>query len=666
MSNYFYLQANKTTENATLIEDIEKYSQREKVMIFVLQHPLTDQKYTYSYDNAIVVLCSKHKISVINLKEKKRSKFEEYFEDITEDVGFISDKYKYKSIIGRPRDWKNLIISRNISEISSAESLFETSKVTTEKDKKDIDLLISLFTGSINDVDRVGEDVPTTILDKIKRKIQLFDSDQTRFLYEKPSGKRITIQGLSGTGKTELLLHKLKDIYINQDNSRIYITCHNKILANNLRDRIPDFFNFMKVEQQIKWNERLWCTNAWGSYSKENSGLYSYICNYYGITFSGFSYGMSFHKACELAVNELKEIITLGEYKIGRYALSHIFIDESQDFTESFFELCELVSETNVYIAGDIFQNIFDDTISIDIRPDHLLGKCYRTDPKTLMFAHALGMGLFESTKLRWLEKKEWEDCGYTVEVEGENYILQREPLKRFEDLDEDFESITVSEYEYKDYVPAIIKIIKSIKEEHPSVTPDDIGIVFMDYNDNSAYEIADYLELIIERKFQWKVNKAYESKSKIPNTLFISNRNNVKGLEFPFVICYTKKITNSLSFRNSLYTMLTRSFIKSYLISQPDTISEDIYNGLKEIIEHKRMVITEPNNDEINEIRTAIITKEKSLSLYEKIQFILNELNIDFKHEKKVSEIVSVYELQDASIEEIKELVSAQQNFLK
>ena len=184
MSNYFYLQANKTTENATLIEDIEKYSQREKVMIFVLQHPLTDQKYTYSYDNAIVVLCSKHKISVINLKEKKRSKFEEYFEDITEDVGFISDKYKYKSIIGRPRDWKNLIISRNISEISSAESLFETSKVTTEKDKKDIDLLISLFTGSINDVDRVGEDVPTTILDKIKRKIQLFDSDQTRFLYE--------------------------------------------------------------------------------------------------------------------------------------------------------------------------------------------------------------------------------------------------------------------------------------------------------------------------------------------------------------------------------------------------------------------------------------------------------------------------------------------------
>ena len=37
--------------------------------------------------------------------------------------------------------------------------------------------------------------------------------------------------------------------------------------------------------------------------------------------------------------------------------------------------------------------------------------KCYRTEPKTLMFAQALGMGLFEDNKLWWLSK---EPVSYT------------------------------------------------------------------------------------------------------------------------------------------------------------------------------------------------------------------------------------------------------------
>jgi superfamily I DNA and RNA helicase len=33
-------------------------------------------------------------------------------------------------------------------------------------------------------------------------------------------------------------------------------------------------------------------------------------------------------------------------------------VDESQDFPQSFIELCELVTE-KVFVAGDVFQNIF-------------------------------------------------------------------------------------------------------------------------------------------------------------------------------------------------------------------------------------------------------------------------------------------------------------------
>ena len=33
-------------------------------------------------------------------------KFEEYVDDFIEDLGSISDKYEFKKLVGRPREWK--------------------------------------------------------------------------------------------------------------------------------------------------------------------------------------------------------------------------------------------------------------------------------------------------------------------------------------------------------------------------------------------------------------------------------------------------------------------------------------------------------------------------------------------------------------------------------
>lgn len=60
------------------------------------------------------------------------------------------------------------------------------------------------------------------------------------------------------------------------------------------------------------------------------------------------------------------------------------------------------------------------------------------------MFAQALGMGLFEKEKLWWLDKNQWEQCGYNVKIEGKQYTLTRDPLRRFEDVDLDFESLKI------------------------------------------------------------------------------------------------------------------------------------------------------------------------------------------------------------------------------
>jgi len=667
MSSYFFIHAEKNSNNAELINSLEEFAEKNKTLIYVLNRPLTDQKYTYSYNDALIVLSPKHKICIINsLVEKSDDLFADYIEDVLEDVGSISDKYLYKDVIGRPRQWRKKLVNDNLSvdEVSNIVELFENNKLMDSKDIKDLDLLISLFIGSINDIDRVKDNVPITLLDQVKQKIQLFDADQTRFIYEEIPKKRIVIQGLSGTGKTELLLHKLKDLYINHNGSKIYFTCHNKILADSLKKRIPEFFNFMKVEQQIEWNERLWCTNAWGGSRDVNSGAYRFICAFYQIPFYSYSPQMSFSKACALAFDDIRE-----KFKdtVLPHAFNYMFIDENQDFDENFFQLCELVTEKNIYIAGDIFQSIFDDCFSDTIEPDFLLGKCYRTDPKTLMFAHALGMGLFETEKLRWLEKREWEDCGYNVQIESGKYLLSREPLRRFEDLEDDFESLKILEVQ-ENYSDTIVGIIRDIKVANETLLPEDIGIIFLD-SGNDIYSLANILEYKIENEFGWTVNKAYETKEKIKDQVFISNKNNVKGLEFPFVICVTRAIKNNSMYRNSIYTMLTRSFIKSYLVissKENSGLTNEMKAGLREIILNKRMIIDEPSPQEKELIRTRFKYQLKQQSLYDRLIKVFENLSIEKKYYNKLMEMTQNVDLADQDYSGLEDFVKFNMRYIK
>src|SRR5690606_14639141 len=275
--------------------------------------------------------------------------------------------------------------------------------------------------------------------------IILFDGDQTRFIYKDFQSKIVSIQGLSGTGKTELLLHKLKDLYVTDPKSKIFFTCHNIALANTLKSRIPAFFNFMKVEKQIEWNQRLWVNRPWGSESDPSSGLCSYLCDFYSVDCLRYNSFTNYEKIFSEMLNYLNTI----DQNFFEPAFDYILIDERQDFPAVFFEVCEKVSKKKVFIAGDIFQDIFDnikegDEHSVDV----VLNRCYRTDPRTLMFAHAIGMGLFEKNKINWFKDSDWETIGYSIERYANREVhLSREPIRRFEDLDlEDIESVVIRE----------------------------------------------------------------------------------------------------------------------------------------------------------------------------------------------------------------------------
>lgn len=295
--------------NNKIIKEIEEYANRNPgKQIYVINTPLGSKKYNYSYEeNALIILSPKYKIIFLNLGDDKDD-FEEYYEEFIEDLGSISDKFNYKEHIGRPKKWQEeLTICEHIAnQETNIDELFDRNKISSSLHRKN-ELLLSLLLGSINNIQKIGVEEPKYLLDKVRNKIILFDGEQTRFIYKEIKKKSIYIQGLSGTGKTELLLHKLKEIYSSSQNTKIFFTCHNIALANTLKKRIPDFFNFMKVEKQIKWNERLWTDRAWGSIRDPNSGLYAYICHFYGIPFLRYSYTVSYKTIFNKALEEIKK-----------------------------------------------------------------------------------------------------------------------------------------------------------------------------------------------------------------------------------------------------------------------------------------------------------------------------------------------------------------------
>lgn len=634
-NSYFYCDVALTDQNRLFLEELSGWANDKKKQVYVISKPL-GEVHEYNHDNSVVVLIPKNKITFIDFSGHQ-SQFKEFIDDFIDDLSALSKKFGYQDVIGRPREWRDkLICQLNDSPKVTVSTLFEQSCIEDATMIRHCELLISLLIGSINDPQKVGSDVPTTLLDKVKRKIILFDGDQTKFVYDEQDSKIIKIQGLSGAGKTELLLHKLKELYTKESQSKIAFTCHNKILAKSLRSRIPVFFDIMKVSLQIDWENRLFCSHAWGSMNGSNIGIYGYICKFYGIPYRAWNQVPTFGVACNQAFTYIKSNDLINSKGT---LFDYLLIDESQDFSNDFFNLCDIITRNKVYIAGDIFQNIFE-RVKPESELSFLLNKSYRTDPKTLMFAHMFSMGLFEDEILHWLSPTEWENCGYIINNVEQRGILEvrRDPIRRFEDIEEasNVESIAVIEMSNSDnniIVENIINQINSIKSSNDSVCPEDIGIILMDQSDY-IYELATKLRIEVSRVFNWTSNIAYETKTKHEGQLFISNRNNVKGLEFPFVICVSKKIINTSSYRNTLYMSLTRSFIKSYLLLPKDR-NQDIINLLKPKLEFLNqngfLEIQIPSTEQVNKSTSTTNVIATSEQVYEDfINTIVDELSID------------------------------------
>lgn len=613
------------------VQRISDFAEKNHTQVYLIKNPLSE-KYNYDGYNCFLTLIQGYKILIVNVNETNNV-FDEFYEDVLEDFSSISDKYDFKEYLGRNRDIKTKFFEKiNLAELSddNFETQIEKYRLIDTEETRKTKVIISLLTGSINEAERITGDYPYSRLDEVKKNIVLFDSNQTRFLYEESPNKTVSIQGLAGTGKTELLLHKLKEIYLENDTNRVAFTCHNIILADSLKNRIPEFFDYLRVEKQLLWNKRIWAFRSWGSYNDINSGLYRYICNFYKISFYNYSQLSTFKSAIQHALVDLNSLIDLEP------CFDYILIDESQDFPDEFFDLCKKVTKNKVYIAGDIFQNIFVYDIIKDPSPDFLLNKCYRTDPRTLMFAHGVGIGLFEEIPIRWLNEKEWIACGYVYEDRNDSIALTRKPLNRFNgSVVKD--SVLIYSEKTVDYANKIMSIIDDLKVENPTIKPDDIGIIFLENNDKN-HMLASILSFQINSKYGWEINKGFETKKKKQNTLFISNKNNAKGLEFSFIICILNNdLSNNIYDRNTLYMILTRSFIRSYLLL-PDYSEyyELLQNSLNYINENEEIVFKKQPKEIIEKLQKTIFDLNQSpKSLYDLIEQVIQEFGVTLNKDK-------------------------------
>ena len=639
---YYFEKASKISKTE-FINSIKKFAETNKTQIYLLTAPLLINN-DYNFTGGYIVLMPKHKVMIFS-QNGRSDQFDNYYEDVIEDISALSINFEYVNRIGRKRDWKYLY--EQLEEPQDNDfSDFIKNHTVENSDFRKIDFFISLFIGSINSANNIVLEEPQDLLDKVKSKILLFDADQTRFIYNDIQSKRVVIQGLAGTGKTELLLHKMKGEYLADDTSKICFTCHNKVLADSLRSRIPSFFDYMKVSKQIAWNERLFCFSAWGSYSYKYSGTLRYICDFYNVPFYNLKeVGSNFSNACKNVLKSIKELGDIG----SNYAFTYTFIDESQDFDDPFFELCEYVTEKKMFLAGDVFQNIFTSKDLENIKADFVLNKCYRTDPKTFMFAQGLGLGYLEDKPLWWYSKNDLTTLGYNVKEFENKYELSREPLKRFEDIPSDYDSFVIKEDHTSDF-SFIINEITKLKENHSKIEAHDICIIFLESDDYEKYcKISFELGINILEKTGWMYNLAHESKQKQENAVFITNKNNVKGLEFPFVFCITKKIEKSRSYRNTIYTMLSRSFLKSYLI-----ILDSDSNGFDEQMRHAAELIKKegilrvsiPSIEDQEKIKSQISEGKKVLSLDEIARSIIESKKISPKDTERI--ITSVRALCD------------------
>ena len=431
---------------------------------------------------------------------------------------------------------------------------------------------------------KVKENSKAYILNNIQAHIAAFDVQQKRIAsVEIESPQRV--RGLAGSGKTVILAYKAAIYHARHPEHRILYTFYTKSLGDSVRELINRAYrNYNNAEPD--WSKITIC-HAWGSASSE--GVYYTTCINNELTPMSFSQA-KFHSddAFGYICGELLKSSIIPEYDL-------ILIDEGQDFPVEFYRLCYRLCKGNKKIcwAYDDFQNIFDvkiqnekDTFGYDEngKPyvdfthgdencDTVLKKCYRTPRYSLIYAFALGLGIYNSKVLQWMGSNgQWESLGFKVEQgnsqTGDNMVISRpEENTPFYSNDVfDQESIQCEQFHnFEEECEYICQtIVDAIKNDE--LLPTDICVICIDSQNIRRY--FDYISMLLRQEdiasFNL-LNAPYNNTSFFrEGYVTLSTVNKAKGNECGMVIICGIDVAfeqpNNVVIRDRLFTSMTRT----------------------------------------------------------------------------------------------------------
>ncbi len=273
-------------------------------------------------------------------------------------------------------------------------------------------------------------------LRKLEESIANLDRDQNKAVIETVEGVQ-RIRGLAGSGKTIVLALKVAYLHSVHPEWKIAITFNTRSLKGQLKHLI-NTFTIEQTNEEPNW-DNIKIIHAWGSPNNEG-GIYYEICTKHNIEYFDFRGSRNlepleedpFGRVCKKAVKEINEFQKYYDV---------ILVDEAQDFSSSFLQLCYgiLKEPKRLVYAYDELQNLSQDSmpspeilfgkdnhgnpnvtlrnISGEPKRDIILSTCYRNSRPILSSAHALGFGIYRSEGLVQMFESAslWQDIGYSV-----------------------------------------------------------------------------------------------------------------------------------------------------------------------------------------------------------------------------------------------------------
>lgn len=477
------------------------------------------------------------------------------------------------------------------------------------------------------------------IIREIEKEIANLDEWQKKAALEVPDGPQ-RIRGLAGTGKTIVLALKAAYLHTQHPEWNILVTFYTRSLKQQYEELIEKFVNDFSGEKP-DW-DHLRLLHSWGSQSED--GVYYSLARQVGASVHTFSSAISKYGRSNPFKGMCEELLTFIPSNAVLDVYDAILIDEAQDLPSAFFHIVYKVAKSpkRIIWAYDELQNLSDvempslkemfgvdedgnsiiniENVENEPQRDIILPICYRNPPWTLAMAHALGFGIYNTTRKVPLQTfdnpKMWRDIGYSV-VDGRLALGRRVTIERKSSANPEYfkklltreDSITTTSFTSKElqYQWVAEQISHNIKSDE--LDPDDILIIFPEaYTSKSEYaQLSKYLRSQGIQSFLAGVNSSQDT-FRMSGYVTCSGIYRAKGNESPMVYIVNSEYCmlgpEMIKQRNILFTAITRSraWVRICGVENSFSLLENEFLKCKN--NEFRLSFKCPNEKELQEIR--------------------------------------------------------------